>query len=124
MCVVASCASKRPTPAAGDALRIARHRCVARNYITPELPRKPARAVLQSGRKGDPRRAARMARLGYLHERREFRPLRNRTFGVEFRGNVGAADQVHVGLCGLEAVVQITTWFLACADDDIVHLQY
>jgi len=97
--------------------------CAARNYITPELPRKPARAVLQSGRKGDPRRAARMARLGYLHERREFRPLRNRTFGVEFRGNVGAADQVHVGLCGLEAVVQITTWFLACADDDIVHLQ-
>lgn len=123
MCVVASCASKRPTPAAGDALRIARHRVRRAQLHYARVAAQASKSRAAKRKKGDPRRAARMARLGYLHERREFRPLRNRTFGVEFRGNVGAADQVHVGLCGLEAVVQITTWFLACADDDIVHLQ-
>jgi hypothetical protein len=31
---------------------------------------------------------------------------------------------VHVGICGLEVVVQIAARFLAGTDDDVVYLQY
>jgi len=48
------------------------------------------------------------ATSGSLHHRRELRPLRNRTLGIEFRRNVGAADQVHVDVRGFQRIVQIT----------------
>jgi len=38
---------KRPTPAAGGALRNAWHRCTTRNYLTPGQSFKPATALLQ-----------------------------------------------------------------------------